>query len=134
MINAANSHGNSSVVKWGSWDQSAIASGSTLELQQTLGANWTLQASNFFLNGIQYLTTVGKQIHLDPHLPYLYMPLAEFTHFAVELEKLYSTISTWSSEGCSVSGNYCRFSGSCAAVKTAIGDMQFSIELNDGVS
>jgi len=62
------------------------------------------------------------------------MPLAEFTHFAVELEKLYTAIPTWSSEGCSVSGNYCRFSGGCAAVKTAIGDMKFSIELNDGVS
>ena len=85
MINAQNTHGNSSVVKWGSWDQNAIMPGEQLVLQQTLGLNWTLMAKNFYMFDEVYLKDVPKKIHVDPHLPYMYLPEADYTHFAFTL-------------------------------------------------
>lgn len=91
-----------------------------------------LKANKFYLSDKMYLENVTKTIHLDSHLPYLYMPTPDYTHFAFTLNTLYKTQTTW--EGCDYSGNYCRFNTSCAAVKEVITEIPFSIELNDSIS
>ena len=80
-----------------------------------------------------YLNTTVKNIHVDPHLPYLYIPKADYTHFAFYLNDKYKTKTTW--EGCDFTNNHCRFNVSCDAVKQDpdVLDIPFSIELDDGV-
>lgn len=83
--------------------------------------------------GNNYLTGIKKNIHIDPHLPYLYLPEADWTHFAFFLNDKYKTKNTF--EGCDYSNNYCRFNVSCDTVKADpdVLDIPFSIELDDGV-
>ena len=68
-----------------------------------------------------YLKEVPKTIHLDSHLPYLYMPTADYTHFGFVINGLYNKTETrtiW--QGCSYSENYCRFNTSCEAAKKLV--------------
>ena len=91
-----------------------------------------MRAFNFYMFDNIYLTNVPKSIHLEPHLPYLYMPSADYTHFAFTLNSLYKDKPIW--DGCDYTNNYCRFNTSCDAVKADITDIPFSIELNDTIN
>lgn len=73
-----------------------------------------MRAYNFYINTDSYLKGISKNIHIDPHLPYLYMPLADWTHFGLTINTLYATNPLF--DDCDVTGNYCRFKSSCSAV------------------
>lgn len=55
-----NTPGNSSIVKWGSWDINAIDSTSELIMLRTVGPSWTLSASEVYLDGNTTLTNITK--------------------------------------------------------------------------
>ena len=84
-------------------------------MQQTDDATWNLNAKNFYMFDENYLKDVPKTIKVDPHLPFLYIPDADFTHFAFTLNKKYENKTTF--EGCDYTLNYCRFNVSCDVVK-----------------
>jgi hypothetical protein len=90
MINSNIKDGNSSVVKFGSWDPTALAPGTELNVIRTTNSrNWVVAASEFKLAGITLLTGIDKDIDISPHLPYLYMPDAEWSHFAYNMNDLF---------------------------------------------
>ena len=90
MINTNLIDGNSSVVKFGSWDPSALAQGAHLTTLRTRNAkNWVLKSQEIKLNGVSFLSGVDKDIDISPHLPYLYMPDGEWSHFAYTLNEMF---------------------------------------------
>ena len=92
MVNAMNKRGDSSVVKFGGWDQNALADGSSLTVLRTKDeTSYTLIASKFFYGTHDLLPNTGvtKDIELSPHLPYLYVPDADATHLFTEINKIY---------------------------------------------
>jgi len=92
MVNAMNQRGNSSIIKFGGWDQSALKPGSSLTVLKTKDEkSWTLSASEFLYNGTNLITGIDKRIDLNPHLPYLYIPDADWTHFAFTINSQYAT-------------------------------------------
>ena len=103
---------------------------------KTLGDNWLLSAYNFFLNDTSFIANTTKTMHIDSHLPYLYMPKADYTHFGFVLNELYANLTVnkyW--EGCEYGPNYCRFNVSCDLVKSDSNvNIPFTIELNDSLS
>jgi hypothetical protein len=126
MINSNLNDGNSSVVKFGSWDPSALASGQELNMIRTTSSrSWSVAASEFRLNGVNFLTGIEKEIDISPHLPYLYMPDAEWSQYAYHLNDLFGA-----QVDCAWSGNYCRFKGAC---QTYLGQhyLPLEIELKD---
>jgi hypothetical protein len=92
MINSNVKDGNSSVVKFGSWDPSALAPGASLTTLRTNDAkNWVLKSSEIKLNGVSFLSGVDKEVEISPHLPYLYMPDAEWSHFAYAMNNMFGS-------------------------------------------
>jgi hypothetical protein len=56
MVNAMNTRGNSSVIKFGGYDSSAILSGAPLVVLRTINEkSFTLVASEFFFNDVSLL-------------------------------------------------------------------------------
>ena len=123
-----NTPGNSSIVKWGSYDINAIDTKSELVMLRTVGASWTLSASEIYLNGNNTLTNITKQIHMMPHLPFMYIPDADWTHVAYTLNNLYPANSHIPLD-CDYSSNYCRFSTTCNYINQS--DLPVSILLQD---
>ena len=112
MVNAMNQRGNSSVIKFGGWDQSALKPGTQLTVLKTKDEkSWTLSASEFLYNGTSLITGIDKRIDLNPHLPYLYIPDADWTHFAFTINSLYATAQY--PIDCNYGGNYCRWQAHC---------------------
>lgn len=100
--------GNSSVIKFGSYDESGIEPGNALKVFKTLATNtWSLRANNFKL-GTQTLSHTGyRQVSLEPQLPYLYLPNADFQQFREKLTKIIGTPI------CSYGDNVCKFQSPC---------------------
>jgi hypothetical protein len=86
--------------------------------------NWALLSQEIKLNGVSFLSGVDKSIDISPHLPYLYMPDGEWSHFAYTLNELFG-----SQISCEWRDNYCRFEGSCS--KYANGRLPLEIEIQD---
>lgn len=77
-----NENGNSSNIKFGGWDRSALYPGQTLTTFRTYStAHWDLKANSFMLGGKTFLGD-RRVISIDPHIPYLYIPNADWTDFA----------------------------------------------------
>jgi hypothetical protein len=94
-----------SVVKFGDWDQEAIIPGHTLKMFKTNNnSKWSIPAKNVWLNDIVLLQGVGKYIELNPHLPFIYIPTPDWTHYAYELNKALGP----SKVDCVYEGNYCK--------------------------
>lgn len=74
--------GNSSVIKFGSYDASGIEGEDpkSLRVFHTIATNsWSLRANNFRL-GTEMLKHSGyRQVSLEPQLPYLYLPNSDFS-------------------------------------------------------
>ena len=100
--------GNSSVIKFGSYDESGIEPGHRLRVFKTIAINsWSLRANNLKL-GVEALKTSGyRQISLEPQLPYLYMPDADFDEFRLKLNKIIGT------PVCAYGDNLCKFQSPC---------------------
>jgi hypothetical protein len=41
------------------------------------------------LNGVEFLSGVDKDIEISPHLPYLYIPDGEWSHFAFQMDQVF---------------------------------------------
>ena len=92
MVNAMNTRGNSSIIKFGGWDLDALDPGTSLTVLKTANEkSWTLIASEFMYNNKSLLTGVNKNVDLNPHLPYLYIPDGDWTHFAFVINDLYAS-------------------------------------------
>jgi len=125
MINSNVKDGNSSVVKFGSWDPSALAPGAHLTTLRTRDSrNWVLKSQEIKLNGVSFLSGVDKSIDISPHLPYLYMPDGEWSHFAYTMNDMFG-----GQISCEWRDNYCRFQGSCS--KYSSGKLPLEIEIQD---
>lgn len=123
MINSNVKDGNSSVVKFGSWDPSALAPGYRLTTLRTRDSrNWVLKSSEIKLNGVSFLSGVDKDIDISPHLPYLYMPDGEWSHFAYTMNNMFG-----SQIQCEWGDNYCRFQGACS--KFSRGNLPLEISI-----
>jgi hypothetical protein len=68
--------GNTSQIKFGSWDKSAI-DGQMLMYKTTSTTSWALDGQQFFL-GATDLNLGHRFIELDPMFPYMYIPDADF--------------------------------------------------------
>ena len=119
MVNAMNTRGNSSVIKFGGWDLEALTPGTSLTVLKTENEkSWTLKSSLFSYNGTNLFTSVvEKNIDLNPHLPYLYIPDADWTHFAYSMHNIYAT--TGYDIDCDFGGNYCRWATDCNTLISA---------------
>ena len=113
MVNAMNTRGNHSVIKFGGWDLNALEAGSQLTVLKTQDEkSWTLTASKFMYGDESLLKNeVEKNIDINPHLPYLYIPNADFTHFGLTLNNMY--FGTNYPIDCDYAGNYCRWNQHC---------------------
>ena len=119
MVNAMNVRGNSSVIKFGGYDENALADGNTLTVLRTKNEkSFTLLASDFYYGDTSLLTGVPKDIDLNPHLPYLYVPDADITHVMYKINELYPESSAHPID-CDYSGNFCRFKESCETITNA---------------
>lgn len=72
--------GNSSLVKFGGWDQSGLLSGENLKMYRTHSAN---DLSLFFnhakIGNFQMSsTTIKRRVHLNPAVPFIYMPKTDW--------------------------------------------------------
>lgn len=109
MVNMLNVHGNSSVVKFGSWDSNTLQSGQSLMIFPSKSTKeWTLISPKILLNNADLGLAVAKDLVLSPHLPYLYLPEADWSHIAYYLNSIYKI-----NFECDWTGNYCRFTGPC---------------------
>lgn len=122
MLNSNVEDGDSSVLKFGSWDKSALKAGETLKNFKTKDStSWAVTANNFLLDGLSYVSGVIKDIDFSPHLPYLYLPNGDWTHFAFKMGEKYPDID------CSYGNNYCRWSKPCSSVSRKSMPMEFNL-------
>ena len=90
--------------------------GSDLQMIQTIGNDYILMAQNFYLKDINYVNGIPKKIYVSPHLPYLYIPDADYTHFGFKFNEIYPNAGTEDGFDCSFTDNHCRFSKSCTEI------------------
>ena len=103
-------NGNSSNIKFGGWDKSALAPGVALRTFRTYSpAHWDLKANNYMLGGKCFLCDVQRIISIDPHIPYLYIPTNDWTDFADAMTANFGTLH------CDSAKNLCYFAESCAS-------------------
>lgn len=96
-------YGNSSNIKFGGWDPSALQPGASLITFRTYSPqHWDLKADNFMIDGKAFLSDV-RIISIDPHIPYLYIPNNDWNDFAREMSLIYADIV------CEFSANRCYF-------------------------
>jgi hypothetical protein len=108
MVNAMPTPGNSSVVKFGGYDMNALVTNEKYTVLRSKDkTNFNVKSNTFNYGTENLLNGVYKDIHLNPHLPYLYIPEADWTHVAFQLNKFYNT-SSWPID-CDYTGNFCRF-------------------------
>ena len=70
---------------------------------------------------------ITKTLVISPHLPYLYLPVAEWTQIGAKLNIKYG-----SAIDCNYSGNYCRFTGDCANHGSAKESLTLILNQTDG--
>jgi|TARA_B110000305_G_C19017333_1_gene437714 hypothetical protein len=74
--------GHSSLVKFGSYDQSGIQKNSQMRLFKTASVNtWTLRANSFFVGDKRIEIARDRYVSLEPQLPFLYIPDSDFSKF-----------------------------------------------------
>ena len=104
-------NGNSSSIKFGSWDQAGMAPGSSLTMFRTSNLDqWALNADDYSIDGTKFLVGIDKKIVFSPHLPYLYMPSQDWVAFAAALAKAYPDVH------CVYDENRCSFQTSCSQI------------------
>lgn len=115
-----------SYIKFGSWDESALAYDESLYTLKTKdNVSWTIRADKFYLGGEEFVSGNNKDMDFSPHLPYLYLPNGDWTHFAFRMGENFEDID------CSYTGNYCRFLSSCSEVKQKSIPMSFLLYDDD---
>jgi hypothetical protein len=78
--------GNSSSIKFGSYDETGIAPGATLEMFATANkGTWNLNARNFKANNHDLSAGRTRQVSFDMMLPYIYIPDHDFLQLAEAL-------------------------------------------------
>jgi hypothetical protein len=96
-----------SFIKFGDWDQNAITPGHTLKMFKTNSrSKWSIPAQDIWFNDEKILDGVEKLLELNPHLPFIYIPEADWTHFGYAINKLYYQTNR---VDCNPRLTYCRF-------------------------
>jgi hypothetical protein len=75
------SAGNSSSIKFGSYDEEGIAPGASLAMYRARGLDWQLSAKDLSVNGHDLSGGKMRVISFDMSLPYLYLPSQDFLKF-----------------------------------------------------
>lgn len=82
--------GNTSQIKFGSWDKSAF-DGELLMFRTTSQYSWALNANQFKLGAVDLLLG-DRFVQMDPMYPYLYIPDADFQVFAKQVQSNYAKL------------------------------------------
>jgi len=86
-------NGNSSNIKFGSWDSTGMAAGSSLRMVRTASLDqWSIMADDYSIGGSKFLTNADRRLVYSPHMPYLYMPSTDWSSFAIALQKSYPDV------------------------------------------
>lgn len=85
---------------------------------------WSLPATNVYWNHKLFLTDIAKNIELNPHLPYMYIPQGAWTHLAYTMGQALPEVD------CSYSTGACIFPKSCDNYRDY--DYPLTILLHDG--
>jgi len=120
--------GNSSIIKFGSYDEQGIATDATLAVYKTKEvSSWKIIARNLRLNG-HYITTQdsNRDFLFDMSLPYMYLPQKDWLNFAKYMAVFNLDLH------CSDFANSCKFNKPCS--ETNINTWYFSMDLADGQS
>ena len=68
-------NGNSSHIKFGSWDESGKRPGSNFKAFRTKTPyRWSVLADDYSVAGAKFLTNQDRELQFSPHLPYMYIP------------------------------------------------------------
>ena len=83
------------IIKVGGWDQGALQAGQTLQMMKTQDMDsWSIECYNITFDEHVIVSTdtvdgipgAKKYIDIAPDLPYLYIPLADYSHWAFDLQ------------------------------------------------
>lgn len=121
--------GNSSTIKFGSWDEFMLESGKELHILKTNGLDtWNLGANKVKL-GDKTIREREFQADIDPGVPYIYVPDNDYISIIEDLAQ------TYQNQGliCVFSDNYCMFKKSCGSVNTDNGK-DLEVTLRDDAS
>lgn len=88
---------------------------------------WSIPAKKISVGKKLVTKGVGKFIELNPHLPFIYIPTPEWSHFGYALNQIYDTKGI----NCNPRDNYCKFESACHQVKNFITE-SLNIRINDG--
>ena len=89
----SHNNGNSSSIKFGSWDQTGLSPGNSLSMFRTsLPGYWSIMADDYSIGGSKFLTNSDRHLVYSPHMPYLYMPATDWTAFATALQLSYPDV------------------------------------------
>ena len=85
-IYTRNEFGNSSIVKFGGWDESALKNGTSLRMYRlgndTEGSNLALVVRNISIGNLTFLggdLNKQEQVHFNPAVPFVYASESDFT-------------------------------------------------------
>jgi len=104
-------NGNSSNVKFGSWDQTGMSPGASLTtLRTSNNYRWSLAADDYAISGAKFLVGQDREITYSPHLPYLYLPAKDWEAFADAMATAYPDLR------CIYSENRCFWNVACSSI------------------
>jgi hypothetical protein len=115
--------GTPGIIKVGGWDSSSLGSGESLHMMKTTDMNtWALMASSIVFDGHIIVEDVThdnipgakKYIEFAPDLPYMYIPLGDYSQWGYQLQSYVYPTSSGFKLNCDydVDGkgySYCRF-------------------------
>jgi hypothetical protein len=117
--------GNSSIIKFGSYDEQGIAPGMAMATYKTKSiSSWNLMGRNIKTNGHNITKGQQREFSFDMQLPYLYLPYRDWVSWAEAMAQFNFNMH------CSPLHNYCRFNQNCNSVK--LDQWFFEFDLFDG--
>lgn len=121
--------GNSSVIKFGSWDKFTLAPDTELHMLKTDNLeSWNLKGTQVKF-GDDIMMEKHIFVDIDPGVPYIYVPDEDFAVLIADLSKSYFDQGL----KCVFNDNYCKFFEACSNVRP-LSDREFTVTVTDGDS
>lgn len=114
-------------------DEEGISDGASMAIYKTRGLNtWSITVKNFRMNGHNPATSTanGRELRFSFHLPFMYLPEADFIYFAEKMAAFDLNLRCRSKTG----NYYCRYDRSCNDVRVSTWFFAFDIDDNAGTS